>query len=260
MSRVDLQRLLAETSLGHVEYREETGSTNDLALTLLGEQHLPPLPLIVLAERQTRGRGRGGNPWWAAEGALTFSLVLDAAALGLAPGDWPRISLATGLGVCEALETLLPSCSLRLKWPNDVFLEGRKVCGILVEAISRRPGLIVIGVGLNVNNSFREAPVELQSIATSLIDVTHRQLDRTDVLIQQLHGIEDRILLLGAGREVLADAWRRRCMLAGRTLTIEAGQRRWTGVCHGIDNDGALLLQTEGGIERCVTGVVARIL
>ena len=123
-----------------------------------------------------------------------------------------------------------------------------------------RPGLIVIGIGINVNNSFTDAPAELRSIATSLIDVATRSFELTDVLISQLRQIEYRIGTVIAGSEDLAEAWRTRCMLEGRTLSIDVGSKRVTGICHGIDDDGALIIQTEGGIERSFAGVVSQIL
>ncbi len=259
MAAFDIDRLLAETMARHIEYRPETKSTNDLAIEL-ASNGATVFPSLVITDRQTGGRGRGANQWWAADGALTFSLTVDAKALGLETRDWPKMSLTMGLAVCEVLEQLVPERRVNLKWPNDVYLEGRKVCGVLVETMALRPGLIVIGIGINVNNSFTDAPAELRSIATSLIDVATRSFELTDVLISQLRQIEYRIETVIAGSEDLAEAWRTRCMLEGRTLSIDVGSKRVTGICHGIDDDGALIIQTEGGIERSFAGVVSQIL
>jgi len=259
MTAFDIDRILAETFVRQVEYRPETKSTNDLAIEL-ASHGANVFPALTITDRQTGGRGRGANQWWAAEGALTFSLTIDSKVLGLETRDWPKMSLTMGLSVCEVLERLVPDRRVHLKWPNDVFLEGRKVCGVLVETIAQRPGLIVIGIGINVNNSFADAPPELRSTATSLIDVALRSFGVADVLVLQLQQIEARIGTVIAGSEDLAEAWRARCMLEGRTLSIELGTRRLTGVCHGIDDDGALIIQTEGGIERCFAGVISQIL
>lgn len=158
MSGLDVQRILSATSVRTVEYHDELTSTNDLALQLVSGQ---PLPLLVVAERQTGGRGRGGNKWWAAEGALTYSLVVDAAALRLEQRSWPRVSLTVALAISDTLDELLPNRAVQLKWPNDVYLQGRKVCGILVETAPRFPGVLVLGIGVNVNNSLAAAPAEL---------------------------------------------------------------------------------------------------
>jgi len=259
MAAFDLERILAETMVRHVEYRSEAASTNDLAIELASSD-ASVFPSLAITQRQTGGRGRGANRWWASDGALTFSLTIDSKALRLEPRNWPKMSLTIGLSVCETLEQLVADRRVHLKWPNDVYLEGRKVCGVLVETIAQRPGLVVIGIGINVNNSFADAPIELRSTATSLIDVAARSFELTDVLVSQLQRIEYRIGTVIADSEGLAEAWRARCMLEGRTLSVELGPRRLTGVCQGIDDDGALILQTDGGIQRCFAGVISQIL
>jgi BirA family biotin operon repressor/biotin-[acetyl-CoA-carboxylase] ligase len=259
MADFDIDRILAETMVRHVAYRPQTNSTNDLAIELASSA-ANDFPSLAITTRQTSGRGRGANQWWASEGALTYSLTIDSIAIGLEPRDWPKMSLTIGLSVCEVLEQLVLDRRVQLKWPNDVFLDGRKVCGVLVETIAQRPGLIVIGVGINVNNSFANAPAELRSIATSFMDVAAKSFDLTDILVSQLQQIEHRIGTVVAGSEDLAEAWRARCMLEGRTLSIDLGTKRLTGICHGIDDEGALIIQTEGGIERCFAGVISQIL
>ncbi|MBP85552.1 MAG: biotin--[acetyl-CoA-carboxylase] ligase [Planctomycetaceae bacterium] len=257
--QLDIERVLSATTLQHVEHREETGSTNDLAIELasLGET---PCPFLVIADRQTSGRGRGNNQWWAADGSLTFSLVIDADARKLARSHWPKLSLTVGLAVCQTVEALVPGGGVRLKWPNDVYLGDRKVCGVLVETLSARPETIILGVGINVNNSFREAPAELQSIATSLVDRAGREFDRSDLLVQLLVELDQLTARIQEDSDALTESFRERCMLEGRTVSIDVGNRQVSGVCHGIDEDGALLVQREGGMERCFGGIVSRIL
>ncbi|MCA9119135.1 MAG: biotin--[acetyl-CoA-carboxylase] ligase [Planctomycetaceae bacterium] len=259
MADFDFPRILGETLVRHVEYRPEVSSTNDLAIEL-ALANADVFPALTITTRQTGGRGRGANRWWATGGALTFSLTIDAAVFQLPMHDWPKMSLTIGLSVCETLEPLMPGRRIHLKWPNDVYLEGRKVCGVLVETIAQRPGLIVIGIGINVNNSFANAPAELRSIATSLADTANRNFELTSVLIRQLQQIEHRIASVVSNAEDLAESWRARCMLEGRTLSIDLGPKRVTGVCHGIDDEGALLVQNEGGVERVFAGVVTQIL
>ena len=256
--KLDIERVLSATNLRHVEHREEVGSTNDLAseLASLGET---PCPFLVVADRQTGGRGRGSNAWWAAAGSLTFSLVIDAAARQLPRSQWPKLSLTVGLAVCQTLETLVPEFGVHLKWPNDVYLGGRKVCGVLVETLSVRPAAVIIGVGVNVNNSLDQAPAELQSTATSLAGQAGRAFDRSKVLIRFLQEFDELAARIDEGSDTLTEAFRQRCMLEGRTVTIDIGNRQVSGVCHGIDEDGALLVQSEGGVERCFGGVVSRI-
>ncbi len=180
-AKADLDRLLGSGFIREVEFHHEIGSTNERALQLAREPHRR-YPLLVLAEHQTAGRGRGANRWWGAPGALTFSLVLEGSTAQLPPHRWPQASLTTGLAVCEALEELLRDRTIQLKWPNDVYWKQRKLCGVLLESPAERPGILVLGIGLNVNNSLHNAPHELQSTAITLADATGDSFSLTDVL------------------------------------------------------------------------------
>lgn len=255
MSSRNLHQLVSETFVRHVEHHQEIASTNSQAIELAGGDRTTPL--LVIADRQTAGRGRGENRWWSADGALTFSLLLDGAHLGLSTDRWPRVSLAAGVAVCEAVQTLLPPHSVGLKWPNDVHLDRLKVCGILVET-PPRSGRLVVGVGLNVNNSLAAAPDEIRHRATSLFDSAGREFDMRDALVLVLQQIEVNLALLATDESALADKWQSLCVLAGRSVELDHGSRRVSGRCQGIDQDGALLIQTGIGIERFFAGVVAK--
>src|SRR5262245_398009 len=98
----DLSRLAAANLVAQIDFHESLGSTSDRALALAAEG-AANLPLLVLAQRQTAGRGRGPNRWWAADGALTFSLVLEAPPERLPPDCWPQVALVAGLTICETL-------------------------------------------------------------------------------------------------------------------------------------------------------------
>jgi BirA family biotin operon repressor/biotin-[acetyl-CoA-carboxylase] ligase len=159
--------------------------------------------------------------------------------------------------VCETLEELLPRAETRVKWPNDVFLNDRKVCGILCESVPGWRDRLVLGIGLNVNNSLASAPGEVRGSARSLIDVDGRSRDLTAVLLALLDRIDERWRQLAAGRFAeLASAFRQRCYLTGKTLTIVSGGRTLVGRCRGIDDTGQLLLQTETGTSQIVAGTI----
>lgn len=255
----DLQRIIAETFVQDVDYHETIDSTNNVALKHCRGEDLSG-PLLVLAAEQTSGRGRGANQWWSAQGALTFSLVVQPAQLGLSEDHWPRASLTTGLSVCLALDEVIPAAGLSLKWPNDVFLNRRKVCGVLVEVGSRPSQTLVLGIGVNVNNLFGEnAPRELAMIATSLADTTGREFDLSELLIRILQQLEVQFRRLASDDPHLAGDWRQRCILRGLTVTVETESDATTGVCRGIDEAGALVLETDRGTARLFGGVVTRI-
>lgn len=261
----DLNRVLTETFIERVDFHEQIGSTNDRALEInhaAGEK----FPLLVLADLQTAGRGRGANQWWAGNGALTFSVLLATEAATLPMERWPQVSLTVGLAVCEALEESLargvPETSrdslpaVQLKWPNDVYIEDRKICGILVEAPTNRQGRLLLGIGINVNNSLTDASEELQNTATSLLDLTGRAESRTDVLIQTLKQLADRLQPAGFWNEAIRTGWRQRCWLTGKSIQIDLGVRQAAGICRGIDEQGALLLEGNDEVEAHFAGVI----
>jgi BirA family biotin operon repressor/biotin-[acetyl-CoA-carboxylase] ligase len=258
MALVNPEQVLQQTFVEHVEHRPEVDSTNNVALRLAARDTIAT-PFVVIAEHQRAGRGRGQNRWWSSTGAVTLTVVVDGAASKIPIQNWSQISLATGLATCEAIRELVPNERPQLKWPNDVYLRSRKVCGILVETSPVRPGLIAIGVGVNVNNRLTTAPAEIQATATSLAEVAKTDFDRTQFSVLLLQRIERSLRQLESNTLALSDSWRSLCMLQGRTLRVDAGNLTLIGVCQGIDDEGALLLHTDSGVQRCFAGVVAKI-
>jgi BirA family biotin operon repressor/biotin-[acetyl-CoA-carboxylase] ligase len=252
---LDWERIERETLVRRVEYFDQTYSTNDVALALAEEED-GPFPLLVWAARQTSGRGRGSNRWWASEGALTFSLALDAPASQLPPARRPLVSLAAGLAVCEAVAALAPQHPVGVKWPNDVHLEGRKVCGILAES-ARRGERLIVGVGLNVNNTLVEAPEDIRRRAVALVDALGLMLPLTDVLIRVLQRFSEEWVALLENDDLLVERLRRRCVLTGRRIAVEVGDELIAGICRGYADDGALLIETPTTPRRLYAGVVA---
>lgn len=251
-----LDRLRAEPSLRGVDWSEQLGSTSDRALEMAGDRELPT-PLLVVTDTQTAGRGRGANRWWSALGALTFTLVYDLPN-SIDSAQRPRASLRAGLAVRQALAPFAPHLHWTLKWPNDLFLEGRKICGMLIESSASRPGRLVIGIGVNVNNSFATAPPALREIATSLVDCTSRVHELTDVLLGIVRELTRELATPGDATGALSARWTSHCHLTGRTIQIESNGRRTTGLCQGIDDEGALVLATPEGERRFLSGTIAR--
>lgn len=258
----DLCRLAAAGLVAHIDHHDSIGSTSDRALALAAEGLLP-LPLLVLADRQTAGRGRSGKRWQSSPGALTFSLVLASPADRLPLERWPLVALVAGVAVCEALRELAPSADLRLKWPNDILLGGRKLCGILSESVPGWRDRLVVGIGVNVNNSVSQIeplpsspPLPIPAIALFEHDRVSRAL--TIVLLEILDRLESRWqqFLMGHVDDLLA-AYRQRCFLTGKTVTLEQpGGQRVLGICHGLDARGQLLLRTPLGLREFVSGTV----
>lgn len=227
-------------------------------------------PNLILAGEQTAGRGRGSNRWWSDRGALTFSIVFDPHAdlahRGAAPLEsarWPRIALAAGVALCDVLQVAVPHSPCALKWPNDVLLAGKKVAGILVEvppASPPAPRRLVLGMGWNVNNSLCAAPAEVQAVGTSFRDAAGTDFDVSQLLIDWLDHFARHLRALAAGEPDLPSRWQALCSLTGRAIELISGNRRVSGICGGIDGDGALLVETDAGPERLYAGFLVRTL
>ncbi len=193
MSPLDILRIVRETFVVEVEHHAEITSTNDRAAqrAKLGANKLP---LLVIADRQTAGRGRGGNRWWTGPGSLAFSLLLNPKTIDVQPDCVPLISLAAGVAVAETIKPLLANQEVGIHWPNDVIVAERKLAGILVEVLPDRH--TVIGIGVNTNNSLADAPAELLSIATSLLGLTGKPHDHSAILVTLLGRLEKHLLTL----------------------------------------------------------------
>jgi BirA family transcriptional regulator, biotin operon repressor / biotin---[acetyl-CoA-carboxylase] ligase len=257
-SSADFDRILASTFIEHIDYCNELPSTNTRAMQLAGELPDHVCPVLVLTDSQTSGRGRGTNLWWSDNGSLTFSVLVRPLEIHLPAGRWPQLSLTAGLAVCDALESLIGGLKSRIKWPNDVFVSGRKICGILVEAASGQRRSVIIGIGVNVNNSAVHAPPELREAFVALRDLAPGPIRRVDVLLVILKQLDSRLKYLVSSFDALSNEWSERCLLTGRTVEIEFHARRISGLCRGIDEDGAILLDTPTGRERFLSGVVTK--
>lgn len=252
---IDTEQLLTSTFVRRAEWLDETGSTNDLALQWASNSSVAT-PCLIGATRQNAGRGRGTNRWYGSDGTLMFSVLFDMTALGIAQHLWPQFSLVTGLSVAETLEVFLPEAAVGLKWPNDVWLGGRKVCGILIEQPERMPGRLVAGLGWNVNTAFASAPEDIRSIATSMRDTTGSTFDAGDVLQCFLQRWETNLTTLAAGAFDLAARWTRFCVLRDRRICVSATEPECTGSCLGIASDGALLVNDGERSRRYYAGTV----
>lgn len=224
-----------------IEYRAATDSTNDDALALAagGAEH----GLVVLADRQHGGRGRQGTQWFSEPGeALTFSLVLRES---WRPSELPLLPLLFGLGVREVAQRLLARPVL-VKWPNDVLVEGRKLCGILSESCTRAGASAAVVVGIGLNLGIRRFPADLAGRATSLA-LEGTQVPAAERLLADLLAAFERRLerLAQVGFQDQCRELRRFDALVGRSLRV-AGME---GIAAGIADNGGLVLRA-GGCEQ----------
>jgi BirA family transcriptional regulator, biotin operon repressor / biotin---[acetyl-CoA-carboxylase] ligase len=254
---MDLQRILRETFIASAEHHASIGSTNDRARQCAAEG--VALPRLITADCQTAGRGRGSNRWWTGDGSLALSLLLPADCVPSSPGQSILLSLATGVALVETLATTAGqagggSHELGLHWPNDVMLAGRKLAGVLIEALPNR--MHVVGIGVNTNSTASDAPAEIGERLVTLRDVTGTVCDHTEVVVRLLKEWEALLRELRSAPERMAARADAMCLQRGRVLTIRRGEEDITGRCRGIAPDGALVLDTPAGPRVCHSGVV----
>ncbi len=256
---IDADRLRTLIPGVRVEYHASLRSTQDLAHQLAADP-ATKLPLLVVAEEQTAGRGRGTNRWWTGGGSLAMTLVVNPTQWESGPQVLPQRSVAVAVAIVDAIAASVLASEqfaldgLGIHWPNDVFVDGRKVAGILVDVLAG--GAHIIGVGLNVNNSLQGAPEEVQSRATTLFELTGRKFDRTEVLATLVQELDQALRSCGEAPEAFGQRFDSLCLQRGSELTIESAGKTTQGMCVGIDHDGALLLQTRAGEQRFYSGVL----
>jgi BirA family transcriptional regulator, biotin operon repressor / biotin---[acetyl-CoA-carboxylase] ligase len=252
----------ARPSLGllasEVLFYTSVGSTNDIAASLaIAREDCEGA--VVLADSQTAGRGRRGHTCVSPEASgLYVSVVLmPARTTGSRERAFSLLTLAAGVALSEAVQQTT-GLTAHIKWPNDLFVERRKLAGILAEAVDGRPETrnVVLGYGINVGRM--SYPPELSTRATSLETELGRPIDRADLLAASLVALSRRYDDLLAGRfDAILQAWRLRAPWStGARVEWDAHGGRCAGVTAGIDDMGALLVQAGHRTERIVAGEV----
>ncbi|MBX0326332.1 biotin--[acetyl-CoA-carboxylase] ligase [Oscillochloris sp. ZM17-4] len=234
----------------------QVGSTMDVARQLLPSLADDDLPLLVLADEQTSGRGRRGRVWVAPPGsALLLSLALRPA--WLAPERAISMVWMAAVALCDAVAEQT-GMAAALKWPNDLLLPTSagghaKAAGILLEASGGQAiDWVIIGMGLNV--SAAPPPEATPYPATSLSAAAGRPVDRLAVLRALLRHLDTWHARLIAGEDLaLFTAWRGRLHTLGQTITVQAPQGPITGLAESVDPSGALLLRDQAGALHTIT-------
>ncbi len=232
-----------------LEILEETTSTNDVAKRAAknGATH----GTTFVADRQTAGRGRQGRAWISERGdSLLVSVVLRIAC---APARLPPLSLVAGLAACDAIAPFV-STPPKLKWPNDVWLEGKKVAGVLVEAAlaGDRVESVIVGVGINVHT--RAFRAEIKAIATSVAMHANAQPDRAMILARFLEALDRDIAPVA--RHGLGSVHARIDAIDALKGSRVRGERA-EGIADGIDAEGRLrVLRADGSVDAWVAGEV----
>lgn len=236
---------------------------SSLAETGAGEQAetdafcLKNLPALVLTEGQTEGKGRDGKRWASPLGCLMFSLAFSQETIRLPMKKTPLVGLAAGLAVRDTVLATMPACErvgrLGIHWPNDVCLmvpDEKKLCGILVERLAS--GVFVMGIGLNVHNSCREAPPEIRQRLFSLSDIAERVgeseaayialLSRREILGSLLEKLATRFQQLSRDSAEMVAEIEKYCVQCGTHTTLRTPRGEIHGFCTGLAPNGCIIL------------------
>lgn len=216
------------------------------------------LPALFVAQRQTAGRGRGEHAWWSPEGCLMLTLAIGHADAPQDPGSQSLLSLVCGVAVAEALSDWLESSQLRLKWPNDIYASGKKLGGILIEAVTATGGhpCWLIGIGINVEIDWSAAPRDLQSRATCLASLCRRSVDRYAVLVAVAQRLQHWIGEWQIESGAWFDCWIDRCLLSGKMVRVQTGVGQLAGQCAGINASGHLLVHSDQALRAISSGEI----
>lgn len=239
------------------EFWDEIGSTNDRAIELAGES--AEEGLLVIAAKQSGGRGRQGKVWVSPQDSGIFLSIILRPTLDAA--QMPLLSLAAGAAAASAIESV---CGLRigLKWVNDLVFENKKLGGILVEMPGmqqtgqKRDGWIlppaaVLGIGINLDLAPEQIPAELQNRICSLDQITGKKVDANSLIAEFLNCIEEYYNHLRHGLEesVLID-WKAYCRTLGKRIRASLGNETIEGLAENVLDSGALVLRLDSGESR----------
>ncbi len=248
-----VQKHLKTRIIGNrVIFRHEVNSTNSLAMALARNDE--PHGTVVVADRQTGGRGRMGRSWESPAGVNIYMSVI------LRPRVHPEIAtqipILSVIAVSRALERFEPTLKYGIKWPNDLYIESKKLSGILCEMRTGRVGVhyLVAGIGVNVNMTGMDDSIS--ETATSLCietGTTHYRPVLAALMLEEIEFAYDEWIEAG-GLLPFMDYWRERSILRGRTVSIGSGQDMVTGIAEGLAVTGALQIRTGRGLEEVFAG------
>ena len=253
MTEQEIHKYLRTKIFGRKLFCFETVDSTNLYAKSLMEQEFEE-GILVIAENQTAGRGRLGRTWQSESGKnLTFSILLKPK---ISPESVGVLSMYASLAVAEAIQeisALAPEC----KWPNDVLVDEKKLCGILSEAVFHHEKLsgVIIGIGLNVNQTAFLPPLERS--ATSLALVLGSVFDRVQVLTCILQKLELWYAYLQRGQlqEILSQ-WQKHTTMFGKELAIDEQGRQMKGIAKSLDIDGGLIVSVNGIEKKILAGDV----
>lgn len=234
-------------AIGHTIYHlEEVTSTNVLMAELVPDTL--SAGTVILADHQTAGRGKQDRPWFSIPGSgLCLSVLLQPRR---PIEESYQITPLVAVAVADAIAAIA-GVDVGIKWPNDILVDGRKLCGILCELVLQpdgETGHVIVGIGLNVAASSSEMPDIIRQISTSVSDVAGRNIDRLELLEGLLKALEARFLdWENNGFASIRNEWIRRSCTLGQRVTIDASGEKASGIAVDLCPDGSLDIRDDQG-------------
>ncbi len=244
------------TFISECIYLDKVGSTNIEARRLLSAGPVRGNVLLI-ADNQSDGKGRGVNRWWSGDGSLAFTLILNRSVS--AHKQLIKIPLVVGLSIQKVLQEFL-SEPVRVKWPNDVMVGSKKICGILCESDKDIDGnnRIIVGIGLNVNDSSDGAPEAIRPLITTMYDLLGKEIDKTLLLSQILLGIKKDLHALSChGFSHFMQSWEISDFLKNRLIEVEDAKTVLAGHALGVTREGLLrLMLRDNSVKEIISGSI----
>ncbi|KUK85754.1 MAG: Biotin--(Acetyl-COA-carboxylase) synthetase [candidate division TA06 bacterium 34_109] len=257
----EIYQNLSTAYIGQVIYYfPQLESTNIIAKQkVLNREEKVPEGTIIIAEQQNAGKGRLGKKWFSPPGGIWLSLILYPK---LTPSYMPIITLMTAIVVAKIISALIPTIKVQIKWPNDVLIDGKKVCGILTEmsVVAKNIGWVIVGIGINVNNNLSEFPEDIQRNSISLKAVTGKEIPRRKLVQHLCVEFENQYERYKKdGFLFILEEWKKYNDTIGRIIEVDVGNRVIAGEAIDINDKGALILKTEDGKSlEIISGTILR--
>ncbi len=249
----EIERNLSTKYIAHnIHFYQEVTSTNDIAKKFVDND--APEGTVIIAEQQTAGRSRSKNDWASPEGGIWMTLILKPEVTLL---EASKLTIVTGVAIAKTLHDKF-NLDAGIKWPNDIMIGNKKICGILTEAVTDYDDLkaVLIGVGIDVNINQSDLPDNLQDIATTVSEESTEEIKRAEIMKVFFSIFEELYEEFKNGQfKHIIGEWRRLSSTTGNRVKVYKDGKAMLADAVGIDNQGALIVELDdGSLEKIISG------
>ncbi len=249
----EIERNLSTKYIAHnIHFYQEVTSTNDIAKKFVDND--APEGTVIIAEQQTAGRSRSKNDWASPEGGIWMTLILKPDVTLL---EASKLTIVTGVAIAKTLHDKF-NLDAGIKWPNDIMIGNKKICGILTEAVTDYDDLkaVLIGVGIDVNINQSDLPDDLQDITTTISEETSEEIKRAEIMKVFFSIFEELYEEFKNGQfKHIIGEWRRLSSTTGNRVKVYKDGKAMLADAVGIDNQGALIVELDdGSLEKIISG------